>query len=215
MRTTFIVITSAFFMFSEISAQIEKLPMESIQKVSVEALEAFKMLVTDNNFANMGFKSKNEVKTAKLGDPIREFTVRLDMLKKYKPGDDPNNLLTGGNRVIYPVTVDNQVRSSIEITEVEKKWSATGFGGSNFIKLLDKTRKTQVDSSKLSPSSYFAVRIPAFNLYFIAHYAENKLMLTPVFDTSGLGLKAQITKSADEVFEALIPAAQKHDGSPR
>lgn len=215
MRSTIIAILIIFVFCLQINGQHMILPKEQIQKVSTEALKTFGSLVTKDNFKMMGFKSADKVKSAQLGDYLQVFMVRLDMLQKYQPNDDPDKMLQGGDRVIYPVMVDNRVQSSFTVHKVKEKWSATGFGNSNLIKLLDKGRKIESDSSKLSLSSYFVVKIPALNLFFIGFHAQDKLMLTPLFDDKSLGLKAYKSKAAEEVFEALIPVAKNHDGLPR
>ena len=215
MRSSIIVILIIFVICIQINGQHMILPNEQIQKISNETLKTFGSLINDKNFKAMGFKSVDEVRSAQLGDYLRVFMVRLDMLQKYQPNDDPEKMLQGGERVIYPVMIDNHVRSSFTVHKVKEKWSATGFGNSNLIKLLDKGRKIESDSSRLSLSSYFVVKIPALNLFFIGFRAQDKLMLTPLFDDKGLGIKAYKSKAAEEIFEALIPVAKNHDGLPR
>ena len=215
MRTLITLLVIVFIMFSQASAQEKPLPLEEIQKVVSEALVTFNELVTKENYTVMEFESLSEVGAASLGEHLRVFMVRLDQLQKYQPGSDSNKILSGGDLVIYPVTVEEQVRSSIIVVKAKERWNATSFGGSNQVKMLTKVRKADSDSTGLPISSYFVVRVPSLNLYFIAHRADEVLMLTPLLDDPSYGFKARFTMPADKVFEAILPAAKRHDGLPR
>lgn len=214
MRTLITLLATVFIMFSQANAQEKPLPLEEIQKVASEALVTFNKLVTEENYTVMGFESLSEARAASLGEHLRVFMVRLDQLQKYQPGSDPNKILSGGDLVIYPVTVEEQVRSSIVVAKAKERWNATSFGGSNQVKMLTKVRKADSDSTGLPISSYFVVQVPSLNLYFIAHRADEVLMLTPLLDDPGYGFKAGFTMPADKVFEAILPTAKRHDGLP-
>lgn len=215
MRTLITLLATVFIMFSQANAQEKPLPLEEIQKVASEALVTFNELVTKENYTVMGFESLSEARVASLGEHLRVFMVRLDQLQKYQPGSDPNKILSGGDLVIYPVTVEEQVRSSIVVAKAKERWNATSFGGSNQVKMLTKGRKADSDSTGLPISSYFVVQVPSLNLYFIAHQADEVLMLTPLLDDPSYGFKEGFTMPADKVFEAILPAAKRHDGLPR
>ena len=214
MRILITLLATVFIMFSQANAQEKPLPLEEIQKVASEALVTFNELVTEENYTVMGFESLSEARAASLGEHLRVFMVRLDQLQKYQPGSDSNEILSGGDIVIYPVTVEEQVRSSIVVAKAKERWNATSFGGSNQVKMLTKVRKADSDSTGLPISSYFVVQVPSLNLYFIAHRADEVLMLTPLLDDPSYGFKAGFTMPADKVFEAILPAAKRHDGLP-
>lgn len=218
MRYLIPILAAAFMMFSQANAQekrkIEALPLEKIQKVASEALRTFSELVTEKNYQAIGFESPGEVPAASLGEPLRFFMVRLDHLQKYQPGSDPNKILSGGERVIYPVTVEEQPRSSIVVEKMKEQWEATSFGGPNLVKMLTKVREDSSNATRLPISSYFAVQVPALNLYFIAHRIHEMLMLTPLLDDPSYGFKAGVTMPADKVFVTILPAAREHEGLP-
>ena len=56
----------------------------------------------------VGFDDPSEAASATLGEPIRVSMVRLDALRKYSAGGDPERLLTDVGRVIYPVFVGDR-----------------------------------------------------------------------------------------------------------
>lgn len=208
------VLVTAFVMSSQANAQEKPLPLEKIQQVASEALAPFSELVTKQNYKVMGFETPGEPGVANLGEPLRVFMVGLDQLQQYQPGSDPNKILSGGDQVIYPVTVKGQVRSSIVVEMIKERWKATSFGSPNLVKMLTKVRKDSSNATKLPISSYFAVQVPALNLYFIAHRTDEMLMLTPLLDDPSYGFKAGVTMPADKVFVTILPAAREHEGLP-
>ena len=212
--TFFAVISQANALEYTLSHQFNSKQTEEIQVVAVKSLETFSKLVTKDNYKQMGFESPEEVRMAKLGQPLRDFMVRLDQLKEYQPGSDPNALLSGGNQAMYPLFIKKKVRSSITIGERSGKWKAVSFGGANFIKLLNNILTKSVEATGLSLSSYFIVRVPALNLSFLGYRIDNKLMLVPLLDEPQFNFKAGVSMPADTVFKTILPAAREHNGLP-
>ncbi len=208
---------AAFFMIStQVSAVEYRIPVKEIQNKASESLSVFNKLVTKReNYREMGFESPKELEKLRLGVPLQLFTVRLDKLKEYQKGSDPAKIIGGGNHVIYPVSVNNQVRSSITLAEVEGGWEAVSFGNPALVKLLEETRMKSTGTTRLPLSSYFVVRVPALNFYFLGYRLNNGLMLTPLLDDPRYHFKKGVSLPADEVFTALLPAAKEHDGLPR
>jgi hypothetical protein len=132
--------------------------------------------------------------------------VKLDQLKAFKAGDDPNRLLTDLNAVYYPVTVQNNVRSAISLEETNGKWKTTGFGPANLAKQVARARGDAADS--------ILVHIAPFNLYFTGRRSDGRLMLTPVSDYPSFNLRAGASQPAEAVFAALAPIAQQYNGLP-
>jgi len=210
MRFLIITVGIIFAIMSQVNAQNDER-----DRVASEALKTFSELVTEENCEELGFASPDEVGNATLGVPIQVFMVQLDHLQEYEVGTDPESLLSGGDEFSYPVLIREEVRSSIVIMKRNEEWEAVSFGWSNLITLLTEIRKVTSERTGLPLSSFFAVRIPALNLYFLAHRTENNiLMLTPLLDDRGFGFEAGVTMPADAVFETILPAAQQHDGSP-
>jgi hypothetical protein len=203
------------FIVSQVKAEETKLPIKEIQPAAQGALKNFSQMVTTENYRQMGFEFPEEVRSATLGTPIQDFIVRLDRLKKYEPGSKPDELLTVTNQFIYPVLVKDEVRSSITIAKTKESWQAVSFGGPNFVKLVV---TNLMESSKVTGfdySSYFIVRVPALNLFFLGFRANNELMLVPLRDDARLKFKAGASMKAKEVFSTILPDAKAHDGLPR
>jgi len=202
-------------MVSQVSAQESKVLIKEIQPVAQRSLKSFSQLVTKENYRQMGFESPEEVYSATLGTPIQDFMVRLDRLKKYEMGSKPDELLTATSQVIYPVLVKDKVRSSITISKTKESWQAVSFGGPNFVKLVSSTLMESSKVTGLDSSSYFIVRVPSLNLFFVGFRSNNELMLVPLMDDTRLKFKAGVRMKARRVFSTILPDAKAHDGLPR
>lgn len=181
------------------------------QSAANQALATFRKLVTAQNFRDLGFESPDEVGSAALAPPMRTAMVKLDQLKTYKAGDDPNRLLNDLEKVYYPVTVQDRVRSAITVEQANGRWRPTGFGPANLAKQIEQAKNASRDAADAQP---VLVHVAPFNLYFVGHRVENRLMLTPAGDYSSFNLKAGATLPADQVFAALVPYAQQYNGLP-
>jgi len=184
---------------------IESMFAEDPDEAAQKSLDAFTSLVTEEDFAALGFDSLEEVADAQLGEPLQVSMVPLDLLKEFTQETDPNELLQDGNRVIYPVTVNDEVRSSLEIGPIGGGWQGTTFGSPELIRPLAEQRARAED---------FVVWVPALNMYFMAVRDGEQLILTPAFDYPEANLVAGRTQSASDVFAAIQPLAASHEELP-
>jgi hypothetical protein len=179
-----------------------------------QTLQTYKALVDADNFLAMGFDSLSQVQRCTLGVPMRIYSVGLKTLRAYQQGTDPFTLLGLGRHVIFPVNLDNQVRSSIEMKKSGGVWTPSSYGGANLAKLLIATRQ-----AVLSPirRDFFVVRVTAFNLYFISYVRTRppliqRLMMVPVQRSDMFGFQAGQIYSAESIFVVLQSFAQTHRG---
>jgi hypothetical protein len=201
-------------LYFQILSQERMMVFDKVQPIAKQALVTLDKLVTEKNYKSMGFGELGEVKEVKLDEPIQVFMVGLENLKNYETGSDPEKLIVGGNRLIYPVLVQEKTRTSIEFEKVDNDWQATAFGGSNLINQLNSVRALLMKDQNLGISSFFAVHIPSLNLYFMAHKSEDELILTPILEDPGYGFEKGKPMPALKVFEILLPAAKDHNGLP-
>jgi len=201
-------------MVSQSSAEEKEMLIEQIQPIAQRSLKSFSKLITKENYKQMGFESPDEINNAVLGVPIEDYMVRLDTLKEYKVGSKADTLLTKTNQFIYPVLVKEKVRSSITISKIKEKWKAVSFGGSNFVKLVSNRLKDSSKATGLDISSYFSIRVPALNLFFIGYRTNRGLMLIPVIDDTRLKFKSGVSMKAEKVFSTILPDAKAHNGLP-
>ncbi|MEP0762054.1 MAG: SseB family protein [Chloroflexota bacterium] len=175
---------------------------DTAQQAADEALKTLEKLVTEENYAAMGFTSPDEVAQAQLGAPMTVYRVQLDQLREYTPGEtDPAGLLVDVSRLLYPVTVGEEVRSSVAVEGPQGVWRGTDYGGPGLMKALSQYRQSEDD---------FAVHVGFLGLYFVGQRSEDGLWLTPLLDDPDLGFVAGEPLAAAEVFRALLPLAQEY-----
>jgi hypothetical protein len=181
------------------------------QAAATSGLAEFKRLVNSKNFQSYGFRSTEDAATATLGQPAVAFLVRLDQLRDYQTSVDATRLLSGGDKVLYPVLTGGQVRSSIIVDKGSGAWTAVSFGGPQLITRLQQAR------DKVSPqgSPTMAVEILSLGAYFLGEMRGTQLFLTPLADQPELNLKAGATDQASRIFGQLVPAARAYNGLPR
>jgi hypothetical protein len=171
-------------------------------------LETLRKLVNAANYRSMGFESLDEVRSASLGDPLHLYLVRLDQLRGFQPGGNPETLLTDIGQDLYPVLVAGSVRSAVLVEKQGEQWSAVGFGGANLAKALGQRRSANSAVSEAAAPSYFEVHVAALSMYFLGYRQENRLMLVPLVDDPKYKFSAGTPVPADNVFAVLAPAAK-------
>ncbi|KFE63722.1 hypothetical protein [Hyalangium minutum] len=174
---------------------------------AARALQELPDIVTKDNHRALGFESAEEARAGKLGDAIPVFMIRLDALQQYR-GEDPGRLLTDVQRAVYPVEVEGQVRTTVELQSVNGRWEVARMGGAQKIRAMDKQRRSTMKARSLRGSDFFEVRIPALNLSFLGHHDEDGLRLTPLADDASLKLQAGRAVLASELLTQLVPLAQ-------
>lgn len=189
--------------------------IKETQSIASESLGSLREFAKAGHDKDLGFDSADEAARATLGEPLSVFMVTLEDLRRYEPGQPATNLLKPLEKVIYPVAVNDRVKSSIVVEKTAEGWKPTTYGRPNFIKLLTDTRSKIVADNSATTDGQFVVQVPALNAYFIGYQSDGKLMLASVIDDPALKLSAGRAAVAEEVLASLAPAAKAHDGLPR
>lgn len=207
--------TGVTWVLAQGTAQTPAQPdLRETKDIATRALVTLQKIGKATNAKAMGFKSADEMANAKLGEPLSVFMVELDLLRAYQSGSDPNKLLKPIDKVIYPVSAQDQVRSSIVLQKGKEGWKASDFGGANFARLITRARDESAKATSLPPAAYFVVQVPALNAYFLGYRQDDKLMLASIIDDSTMNLRAGTALPAEQVFGELVPFAQKYNGLP-
>lgn len=185
-----------------------KPPSSQPQEAAKNAVSVLQKLVTEQNFKSMGFESLEEVKNAQLGQPLQVYTIGLDKLKTAEPGADPATVLTQSPETIYPVTVQGAVRSSVTITHLRDGYAPASFGNADIVKALSRFRQAEAGQNE------FVVRVPAFNMYFLARRVETRVVLVPILDDPRIKAKAGEPVPLPTLLETLRPLANEYNGLP-
>ena len=153
----------------------------SSQEAAQTGLKVMQSLVRTENFQGLGFTSVDQVTNAQLGDPLKVYSVPLDELTAYKGEANASALLHDGHKLIYPVTVDQRVVSSLSATQRDDGWRASEFGNSALTRALAAHRTGKDD---------FVVWVPALKVYFIGRGEHEGLTLTSIMDDPRFDFKA-------------------------
>ena len=178
----------------------------SSQEAAQTGLATLKSLITQDNYQGMGFTSVDQVKDAQLGSPMKLYLVPLDALTAYKGDTGAAALLQDGHKLIYPVAVNQQVLSSLSVTQQNDGWRATDFGNSAITRALVAHRQSQDD---------FVVWVPALKIYFTARGAGDALVFTPVMDDPRFGFKAGEAVPASRGLTILQQGISGYNGLPQ
>ena len=189
------------------SSLVPEPPPEASQ-AAVQGKKSFALLAKNDKLAQeLGFLSAAETADSKtaLGLPFSIVRLRVDLLRDFPPDADPTTVVVFGGEFIYPVTVDDQARSSLTVTRIrsgslsDPTWRTTVWGSSRLIRLLDKARKTTGVSS---PS--FALAIPELSRYFLGNMVGGKFWIIPLYSEPKLGLEEGVPIAAEVVFGKLV-----------
>ncbi len=178
----------------------------SSQDAAQTGLKTMQSLVRAENFQGLGFSSVDQVKNAQLGDPLKLYRVPLDALSAYKGDANASGLLQDAHKLIYPVTVDQQVVSSLSATQRDDGWRANEYGNSALTRALVAHRASKDD---------FVVWVPALKIYFTARGEGEKLTLTTIMDDPRFEFKAGQDLPASRVFTILQKSASAYNGLPQ
>jgi hypothetical protein len=182
-------------------------PVDNPDQAAANALVTLQKLVTEANYKDLGFDSVDQVNRAVLAVPMPVFEIGLDRIRSYQPGQDVNSLLTPSMETIYPVTVDGQTKSSVTVVKKASGYLPASFGNAAVVVALSRYRGNR-------PEESFTVHIPVPNMYFLGTRTADRLMLTPVIESSQLPLRVGVAVPAEEVIQAIVPLVQEYNGLP-
>jgi hypothetical protein len=178
-----------------------KLPAQQRQEAATSAISMLQKLVDGQNYKSLGFQSIDEVRQAQLGQPIEVYNISLEKLKSYQKGQDPKSLLTPSAETIYPVIVGGSVRTGVTIVRKEQGYESSSFGHADIVKRLAQYRRSAAE---------FAVRIPAFNMYFVGRHMETRVVLVPIVNNPQLKVQAGEAAPLEVVVDQLRPYANPY-----
>jgi hypothetical protein len=182
-----------------------KPPAQQPQEAAQNAIGVLQKFVNEQNYKSLGFDSLDEVKRAQLAAPMQVYNIGLDKLKGYQAGQDPNTLLASSAETIYPVTVDGRVKTGVTIVHKEQGYEPASFGNADIVKRLASNRQNENE---------FAVRIPAFNMYFVGRRVEDRLVLVPIVNDPRLKVEAGQAVPIEVVLDQLKPYVNSYNGLP-
>lgn len=158
-------------------------------------------------------------------NPFPVYEVSLDKLRAFAPGENIENLLENTGQLLYPIKVDQEVKSSMTLRCVrdrqtgvgQKKnetcWRLTRVGLPNLIRQLSKVQHNLTTQKPGLQQDFRLVSIPALNRNFL-YYKENAVIrLIPLAEDHHFTVGEPYL--AQDVFKWLSKEAKNMDDSPR
>lgn len=173
-------------------------------------------VVTEKNLANFGFESLEEARAARVGDPYQVMIIGLKDLKSYKAGTGARALLTDAKTLWFPVTVDGEIRTKLEIIQKDGKWVSGEFGG---VRVPQKVAMVEDQLPKLleakdikAPYELMLVRIPVLYATFLyIESAEGEFLVPTMVRPQRMKLRDSAVYTSDEVLSILAGLAKEID----
>jgi hypothetical protein len=174
------------------------------KSAALEGCAKLESLITPGNSKLLGFDTAKDALLTHIGNGIDIYTVGIDKLRVYLPGDPVTPLVKQLSSRLYPLSVRGEVRSSLVVSNVQGTGTltTTAWGLKQLITLVTKHKKLNSD---------FVVWIPALNLHFLGNQHDETLMLTPLATRTLYGLSEGVPVHAGVVFALLAQQAREHD----
>lgn len=188
------------------------------QSFATTNMAAFKSIIDGTNVAFFGFHSTNEIAKATNAGPLMIYIIPLDRLRDYHPGDDTRALLEPSSRVIFPLLVGTNVRSSISfrVNTTANSVSGVKFGQRRLIRELMQTYRSILPSDLLPGSTPFIVEIPLFDIWLVGYVdPQDKVVLLATIDLpiQPMTLNRGQRVSEEALFRLAVMARQ-YNGLP-
>jgi hypothetical protein len=175
---------------------------------AMRTLQAITKATSDIQLQTLGTRS---AQGARLGTPVREYSVGLSSLQAFKAGMDPSRIVGGGNEFFFPVFIGVQAQSGIRIVRVGSEAKTESVGGAAIARQLAAMTGTKLSAS--STVAIDAVRIPALGLYFLARGNGASLQLASLYDVPAYDLRHGAYRSAASIFASLGAIARRQKGA--
>lgn len=195
----------------------QKAPQEQ-EEFAQEALESYvKHVLNEKNFANFGFRSLGEAQVARVGDPYSVMFIGLTDLQAYEPGTGARPLLVDPKILWYPVVVEGETRTKVEIVEKDGEWLAGEFGQIRPVQAASRAqdrlpRLLESIGADVPDKPAVLVRIPALQATFLyIERAGEEFLISAMVQPQRYGLEAEEIYPADEVLSRLAEYAAKID----
>ncbi len=189
----------------------------AIKKAPIALKNYIESFINEKNFANFNFKSVSEAKEAKLGDPYKILTLDLKSLQEYESGTPFKSIAKPTRKSWFPVEVNGQIRTKLEILEKDGKWIPGEFGGVKTVREIASSKKqlpTLMRSRGISEGYKIALlQIPVmYATFFYIDSSQGEFLIPAMTSPQRFHLENGKMYSAKELLLKLKDFAIKIDG---
>ena len=173
--------------------------------------------INEKNFANFNFKSVKEAKTARLGDPYNILTLDLKSLQEYESGMQFNSIAKDTRKAWFPVEVNGQIRTKLEMLEKDGEWIPGEFGGVKTVQEIANSKRklpTLLASGGISGSYKIAIlQIPImYATFFYIEDSQGEFLVPAMINPQRFKIENGKLYKASEILLRLKDFAVKIDG---
>lgn len=188
---------------------------DPLKELAQESLQDYvRDILTEVNYAEFGFKSLEEAQEAHVGDPLAVMFVGLEQLQVYEPGTGARPWLVDERIFWFPVVVEGQTRTKLEMVELNGEWVAGEFGGIATVEriatALEVLPMLLEERGLAWPDELMLVRIPALRAVFLyLESAGEEFFVPAMVQPERYDLLAEEVYPADELLYRLSEFAQQ------
>lgn len=185
-------------------------PWSELEAAAVSAAESGLSLI--RKFADFdpgahGITDAAELDRLTLNHPVRVFYIHQADLALHDLSKDVSDLLRDGHEYWFPVHVDDDVRTSVEVHKLDDGTWEVSAVGKGHVAELHALRVAKSKEHSRDEHEYILVQIPGMYIHFLGHYEGDELHLSVIHDHGHFELEAETTAPAAEVLSGLISHA--------
>jgi hypothetical protein len=193
--------------------KISSMVLEPANKALSNYVQEF---LTEKNVARYGFKSLEEARTARLGEPLKVMFIGLENLKGYSQGMPAASLLIDKKTLWFPVVVGQETRAKLEIIEKDGIIIPGAFGAIKTTEKIDSTRRILtrlIKSGNIRDVKTTAlVEVPSISAEFLyVEGADGEFFMPAMMNPERLGLEEGKLYAAEDLLSKLHDFAKEID----
>lgn len=165
-------------------------------------------VITKENYTTFGFKNFDEISSSRLSDPYKVYFVRLDNLQDFETNQDPSSIITGTNKLWFPVEINQSTRLKMEVIVRDGDFIAGEFGASRTSQIIGESAnqlQEGIRSRNLTGIKEIGLlQVPSLNVMMFYIQKEDESYFVPIIvDSMELGLNSGEFYTGNEVFAKL------------
>lgn len=193
--------------------KISSIKMEAANKALSNYVHQF---LSDQNAGRYGFRSLDEARAARLGEPLKIMFIGLKTLKDYSQGMPAASLFINTKTLWFPVLVGQETRAKLEIVEKDGLITPGEFGAVKTTEKIESARRILPRLIKTGDlrdvKTATLIKVPSISAEFLyVESADGEFFVPAMINPERLGLTDEKLYSAAELLSRLHEIAKKID----
>jgi hypothetical protein len=198
---------------SAIVAAYADAPPDEVKRAAEKGLPDFLGAIPKEYLDEYGFRNVDELEKATLGEPYRVYTVIPQSLEAYDKKTKLSSLLYDIDLWYFPVVVEGEARTILQVGLSEQQWKAKDLGGTSLAQALQSLEAQLPNLLKNEDVSngYTAklVRIYPQHQVFVAVASDEEEFVIPLLDVEQWGMRPNKLYAAEEVMPKIAETVQQ------